>query len=71
MAKKLAGKTTKSAINAKLRLKVPLANIIKKLVEKKFFKWTKHRKLRRTSVGHLVNWDHRNIVKYYTAVIHG
>ena len=71
VAKKLAGKTTKSAINAKLRLKVPLANIIKKLVEKKFFKWTKHRKLRRTSVGHLVNWDHRNIVKYYTAVIHG
>lgn len=71
VAKKLAGKMTKSATNVNLRFKAPLAIIIKKLVEKKIFKWTEHNKLRRTSVARLVNWDHRNIVKYYTSVIHG
>ena len=71
VAKKIRGKSQKGTANVNLFLYAPLVKIIQKLVEKKFLKWTPSGKLSRTYLGRLVNWDHRNIVKYYSAVIYG
>lgn len=71
VTKKIRGKCQKRAANGNLFLYAPQEAILRKLVEKKFLKFTPHGKLRRTSLGRLVNRDHRNILKYYSAMIYG
>ena len=71
VTKKMRGLNQKGPANVDLLLYAPQKRIIQKLVDKKFLKWTPRGKLRRTSLGNLVNWDHRNIVKYYSATIYG
>ena len=64
--------TTKTkGLKTRLTLKAPLVKIIQRLVKKKFLKWNSTHRLRGTGVSRIVNWDHRKIVKYYSAVIGG
>jgi hypothetical protein len=54
----------------KVRLNRPIDKIVKKLVERKFLKWTDSGKSARpTGLTILMNFEHADILKYYNSVV--
>lgn len=62
----------KVRVQARVGLKAPTKKLVRKLVERKFFKWgPSGHFVKPTGLTRMINFDHADIIKYYNAVGRG